>query len=148
MSVYTTPTLVRGIIDVDVSIDLTPFIDAAEALVGEVCATVLLADGVTPRYDSTRLRLIATWLSAHFLCIMEPRAQRERIAVLTFEAQSKVGLCLDVTHYGQNAKLLDTAGGLATLDARMKSGKAALSIVARATWLGTKACELPVVEVC
>jgi hypothetical protein len=86
-------------------------------------------------YASYRLIVIEKWLAAHFYCVFDPRAQRERVAVLTFEAQSKVGLCLDVTHYGQQVKLLDTNGGLARLDARAKANR--VQLVMGVAWGGT-----------
>lgn len=138
MGVYTDATKVRKIVDLDVDLDVDPFIDAAEEIVAEVCATAKKADGVTPYHSDHRLTVISTWLAAHFVCILDPRAQRERVAVLTFEAQSKVGLALDVTHYGQQAKVLDSSGGLAKLDAqaKMNPDKVPIRILGKVVWLG------------
>jgi hypothetical protein len=141
-------TKVRKIVDADPDADITEYIDAANELVTEVCSGVKQDDGVTPYYSSHRLTVIEQWLAAHFYCIFDPRSQRERVAVLTYESQSKVGLALDVTHYGQQAKLLDTNGGLAALDAKAKATKTPIHVVAKVKWLGTKHCELPVREVC
>src|SRR6185369_6739974 len=116
----TTSTLVRGIVDADLDVSLDPFIDAANELVTEICSFVEDVDG-NLRYTSSRLELIERWLAAHFYCILDARGRRERVSSLTFESQSKVDLGLDVTHYGQQAKRLDTAGGLAKLDDKTKT---------------------------
>jgi len=114
--------------------------------VTEVCSLVEDSDG-NLRYTSSRLELIERWLAAHFYCILDARSRRERISSLTYESQTKVDLGLDVTHYGQQAKRLDTAGGLAALDARMKAGTSgstfATSLVARMKFLGHKYDEWP-----
>lgn len=142
---------VQKIVDVEDDADLEPYIAVANELVTEVCEAATKSDGaggLIPFYGASRLKEIERWLSAHFYCVFDPRAQRERVAVITFEAQSKVDLCLDVTHYGQQAKLLDTNGGLARLDAMAKGGKGLIKITGRAIWMGTKPCELPTTEEC
>lgn len=129
---------VAKIVEVDEDVEsLDDYIDAANELVTEVCASVTAADGVTPYYGSSRLATIEKWLAAHFYCIFDPRASRERVAVITTEFMHKVGLGLDVTTYGQQAKLLDTKGGLARLDAMMKNDKRILNVRASMKWVGT-----------
>ena len=56
--VRTTSSDVEGIIEVDASISLDPFIETANAFVTECCSSV-------STYDATRLELIERWLSAH-----------------------------------------------------------------------------------
>jgi len=121
----TTDEAVQGIIEHDTTISLTPFIEAANALVTEVCST--------DNYDATRLELIERWLSAHFYAIRDPRYESEKAGDVAAKYQSKVNLGFDVTHYGQMAMRLDTAGGLAALNTEAKSGG---SVTASFTWGG------------
>ena len=119
----TTVTAVQEIIETDETVlTVAPFIETANALVTEVCATILQTDGVTPYYDSTRLELIERWLAAHFYAIRDPRRVSESVGSVREVFQFRLGLHLDVTTYGQQAMLLDTQGGLARLSASMKAG--------------------------
>lgn len=132
----TTEEAVEGILDTYDGFSLTPFIDTAQELVEEVCAS----DEVDPAYSLVRLELIERWLAAHFYCIRDPRTTTDQIGQLQESYQSKVDLGFDVTHYGQQAMRLDTNGGLAVLNNSVKetevtlpAGKPKTSV----TWLGT-----------
>ena len=122
----TTSEEVALIIEVDESVSLTPFIEAANALVTEKCSTVTT-------YDADRLELIERWLAAHFYAIRDARPTHERAGSVGASYQSKVDLGFDVTHYGQMAMRLDTAGGLAALNMEAKKGGARTATV---TWVG------------
>lgn len=111
----TTSAAVGAVIELDDAIDITPFIETANALVTEVC--------VPSGYDDTRLELIERWLSAHFYAIRDPRAVSESVKGLGVTYQSAVGLALMVTHYGQHAAMLDTKGGLAKLSMNTAQGR-------------------------
>src|SRR5215210_498776 len=106
-------------------LDTSLAIDLANELTTEVCeAAVRIVDGEEVAWHSEhRLKCIETLLACHFYCLNDPRGQRERVGPLTFESQSKVDIGLDVTHYGQQAKRLDTSGGLAALDEAIENGK-------------------------
>lgn len=120
----TTPELVGGIIEVDASIGLAPFIETASALVDDIAK----ADDEATLTDA-RLELIERWLSAHFYAVRDPRAFRERADRIELTYQSKVDLNLSVTHYGQQAMILDTTGWLrAASDNKRRT--------VSATWLG------------
>lgn len=123
----TTAIAVGGIIEIDATISLSPFIEIATVLVTERCST--------DDYDAARLELIERWLSAHFYTVREMRAESEKAADVTEKKQSKVDLGFDTSHYGQTAMRLDTAGGLASLNTQMK-GKGASPVFV--TWLGSK----------
>ena len=142
-----TPAEVAKIVDVDEEADLNEYIDFANELVTEVCAAAVktVAGVEVPFHSSSRLKVIEKWLSAHAYCIFDARAERERVGPISFEAQHKVDLCLDVTHYGQQAKLLDTSGGLARLDEIAKGNIKLSLVIGRILWLGTKPEELPAV---
>lgn len=106
----TTDEKVRAIMDVDATItDLSPFIEAANGLVTELCAA--------SSYSDTRLENIETWLAAHFAASRDPRFQSEGLGEgVNYNKGQKLGMYLKNTTYGQNAMLLDTAGNLASLD--------------------------------
>jgi len=125
---------VKDIIDFDTSIEnLSPFIAAANQLVTELCANATPPTG----YDDIRLKIIEIWLSAHFIAIRDPRYMSERIGGASADLQSKVGLNLGLTPYGQQVMLLDTAGGIARIDKHVAQGKRGkVGIV----WLGTPKC--------
>ena len=122
----TTSAAVALIIEVDTSISLTPFIEVANALVTECCSTVAT-------YTDARLELIERWLSAHCYTVRDMRAESEKAGDISEKKQSKVDLGFDTSHYGQMAMRLDTAGGLANLNAASKkSGTIAVGL----SWLG------------
>ena len=125
----TTDASVGGIIEVDSSISLTPFISIANELVTECCGSV------TPAYSTTRLELIERWLAAHFYTNRDGRAFREKAGSVSKEKQSKVDLGFDTSHYGQTAMRLDTLGGLASLNEQSKKGG---NQPVSATWLGSE----------
>jgi len=129
----TTSALVGGIIEWDSDdskstyIDMAPFIAVANALVTECCS----ADD----YTTTRLELIERWLSAHCYTIRDMRAESEKAGSVSEKFQSKVDLGFDTSHYGQMAMRLDTEGGLAALNERIKKGK---KVTVSVSWLGTE----------
>lgn len=122
----TTSSNVEGIIEVDVTISLDPFILVANELVTEVCSDA--------GYTEERLELIERWLAAHFYCTRDPRASREQAGPVAQSLQSVIDLGLNNSHYGQTALLLDTAGGLAALNKAAQKGKLTASV----TWLGNE----------
>jgi len=126
MAIRTTPALVAGIIEVDVTIDLDPFIFTASELVTEVCAIA--------GYSIERLELIERWLAAHFYAIRDPRTTNEKAGSVGASFESKVDLNLALTRYGQQAMVLDTQGGLTALNRSLAGGG---SRVASVTWVGT-----------
>jgi hypothetical protein len=130
MAVRTTETAVEEIIEVDDSIDLTPFIEVASALVTTNC------EEKNSAYTAEELELIERWLSAHFYAIRDPRALVEDLGRISTTIESKVHLGLNVTRYGQMAMIIDWYGGLAALNETMikSGGKRNIAI----TWLGTE----------
>lgn len=140
----TTAAQVKAIIETDSSIivadaDLDPFILVANELVTELCTGTA---GPTPAYTGTRLELIERWLAAHFYCVRDPRSTSESAGV-SVNYENKVDLGLSLSRYGQQAKLLDTAGGLATLDEQTKKGTNRRVSV---SWLGSPPSELTITD--
>lgn len=124
----TTSVLVAGIIEVDVTIDLTPFIFPANELVTEKCADA--------GYTDERLELIERYLAAHFYTLRDPRPVSEKAGSVGVTYQSKVALNLATSHYGQHAMILDTAGGLAELNETITNPR--VTRQGGVTWLGTE----------
>lgn len=123
----TTTELVSGIIEVDGSISLDPFILAASALVEEIA--------VKSGHDEERLTLIETWLAAHFYTVRDPRSVAERAGPVGANYQSAVDLGLATSHYGQMAMTLDTSGLLAAMS---RNKKRTVSV----GWLGKTQAEI------
>jgi len=125
-----TPTeaQVKAIISVDTVgwPDITPFISAADDLVVELCSD--------SGYDDAKMTLISTWLSAHFYTVADPRTTDEKAGSVGESFQSSVDLGFDTSHYGQMAMRIDTAGNLAALNEKIKSGKGKSGLL----WLGTE----------
>lgn len=122
----TTDVAVEGIIETEVDIPLTPFIEVANALVTEKC--------LESSYSDERLELIERWLSAHFYAVRDLRRRSEGVdGVNESFAVGQLGKILESTMYGQMAMLLDTAGNLAALSKATEEGKPTVGIF----WLGT-----------
>ena len=119
MAVRTDSTLVEAIIEVDTDITLTPFIQAANLLVNRVVVPAKDSDGElyydedNDTDDAEALEIIERWLSAHFYAIRDPRPVFQAVTNIMDRFQTKVDLNLMVTHYGQQAMVLDTSGELA-----------------------------------
>ena len=119
---------VGGIIEVDSGISLTPFIETANQMVTDACSAA--------GYTAAKLELIERWLAAHFYAIRDPRATSERAGPVGQSNESKVDLGLAITRYGQQAMMLDNAGGLAAMNS-LATGSPG-RITAGVTWLGTE----------
>ena len=121
MAVRTTDAAVEGIIEVDASIPLTPFIETAASLVDDVAA----ASGAP---GAARLELIERYLSAHFYTLRDPRPTAEKAGPVGVNYQSRVDLGLFTSHYGQMAISLDPTGTLKNASKGKRAGGV--------TWLG------------
>lgn len=126
MAVRTTSEAVSAIIEVDAAISLTPFIEAANAVVTKNC--------VDDAFTEVELELIERWLSAHFYRMRELQIQQERAGVVSRGFQSQLALGFDNSTYGQMAMRLDWSGALSALNEQAKSGA---KIAVGVTWLGT-----------
>ena len=122
----TTDAEVGGVIEVDASIPLAPFISIANELVTELCTD--------SGYTETRLTLIETWLAAHFYGIRDQQVSREQAGSVSVAFQFKIALHFNQTKQGQTAMLLDTAGNLAQLNKRIEDGEVPKIHM---SWLGT-----------
>lgn len=111
MTARTTTTAVELIISTTLTDpQIQAFIDTATLIVD-----ANLADkGLSPDL----LTQIETWLAAHLLSMRDQRTSERRIGDVWFTYQGQTGLGLDATLYGQQVKLLDTSGTLASLGKR------------------------------
>lgn len=133
MAQRTDEELVGAIIEVDDGDDLAPFIADASLIVDDLEAA---AD---PALSGAKLARIETWLAAHFYAIKRPRLSGSRVDVIDDRYDPlKVDLGLDLTKYGQQAKLIDTSGYLAALNATTTPPPDAGPFrTPTASWLGT-----------
>jgi hypothetical protein len=125
MAYRTTPEKVAAIVETDEDDDLEPFIEAANSLVNDVC--------LNSSYTESKLTMIEKWLAAHFYCVFRPRSQQEVTSKIQDTYEGKVDLRLQVTKYGQQVLILDTAGNLAGLN---NSAGKILKVPASLSWLG------------
>ena len=98
---------VEQILDNLDEIELEPFIRVANLMV-----TDLLSGA---GFSSDYLKEIERWLSAHFASIRSPMAEMEKIGPATTKYQTKTGMGLKLTSYGQQVLALDTSGAFAAL---------------------------------
>jgi hypothetical protein len=113
----TTAEDVRLVIEVDAEAtpDLTPFILIANELVTEHCSS----GGLT----ETRLKLVETWLAAHFYEARMELATSESAGGASKSYQRPSELFLHQTKHGQTAMMLDSTGNLAALSSARKHAK-------------------------
>lgn len=121
MAIRTTAEAVAEIILLDDTVSVTPFIEIASSMVTSICVPLT--------YSAVELELIERWLSAHFYAVRESRVKTEKADVVSQTVQSKVDLGFNITHYGQQALLIDYKGGLAAVQARAASGKGTMASI-------------------
>lgn len=121
----TTAADVQGIVEVDATISLTPFITVANAVVTRHC--------VDDAFTAAELELIERYLTAYFYCLRDRRAISETAKGVGQSLQHTEDLGFDANEYGQMAKRLDWSGALAALDNASKIG---LRKTVELTWLG------------
>ena len=111
MSVRTTSTAVELIIDTTLSdAQINAFIATASLIIDNNLADKGLSTAL--------LTEIETWLAAHLLSMRDQRVSSRTIGDVSFDYQGKTGLGLDATIYGQQVRLLDLSGTLASLGLR------------------------------
>jgi len=79
--------------------------------------------------DTTQLKEIERWLSAHLVCIRDPQAASEKAGPVGQKVQEKVDLGFNQTRYGQMALMIDTSGYLASLQKASEDGGLKLASV-------------------
>ena len=104
----------------DVSDEFQSFIDLANDLADELCTGNSIITNAP--HSTARLDKIKTWLAAHFIKILDPQLVREEVSTLRAVYQQEVKLGLSQTRYGDQAKIIDTTGGLAAWDKQVVTG--------------------------
>jgi hypothetical protein len=115
---------VREVVETSSSQPMAPHIAAANALTDKVSA-----EDDNSVLNAALLKQIELYLAAHFYALRDPQYQQETTLRAGARYQGQTGMGLDATWWGQQAKVLDVSGYLASLD----SGKRA---VAGMAWLG------------
>jgi hypothetical protein len=125
MTTRVTADEVRQILDTETSEMLSDdttidaFIDAAN-----VTVTALLA---SEDLTTAQLKEIERWFTAHLIACGPMRQVRsETVGQSKTDYDSKVGLGLDLTSYGQQVKLLDTTGAFANKLGKRKASTYAI----------------------
>ena len=95
-------------IDTNVITDTTPFINSANLIVDRIEALGILSD--------EEEKDVELWLSAHFMAIVDPRAETEKAGSVSQKYFGKTALRFDVTRYGQQAIIMDRTGYLEKLN--------------------------------
>lgn len=104
---------VREIMEVDSTLTvLTPFITVANLLVTKY----IYPEGV----EDALLKEIERWLSAHFVAVRDRQPVKQAVSGLSAEFGLVLGKGLSATIYGQQAKMLDPTGKLASIDKEEK----------------------------
>jgi hypothetical protein len=132
---YTTAAAVKKVLlddyDSEGAPDLTPFIEAAGAMLSAV-QTCALAKGIT--LSDTLNEIIERWLSAHFYCVSDSKLASARTGEAAGAFQGKTGMYLESTTYGQAAMSLDPSGCLRAIDVKLSQGRKVASV----NWLGLR----------
>ena len=110
---------VREVIELESDQELDPFISVAHEIVNEVCTSSILTEKL--KFEIER------WLSAHFAAVADPRSMIEKADEVSIHYQTKLGLNLQVTHWGQQAMMIDISGALQDLNNGRK--KASLAYI-------------------
>ena len=133
MAYRTTDPLVRGIIQVKIGLDLTPFIAAGNSLTTNICGQAC------PAYPDTgigsQMELIERWVSAHAYTVFDGPLSNARVGQVSVGYQFRIDMCLESSKYGQMAMLLDTQGLLA---AYSNTAKTKRRIYVKMKWLGER----------
>lgn len=111
----TNATNVRGIVTElreDSTISLTAAIDTANLLVTRLCEKAYIEALPDPADYEPQLEIIERWLAAHFWSCDNPKLLEETMGRAKDVIQGKVDLGLRLTHYGQQALVMDYLGTL------------------------------------
>jgi len=113
MTVRTTPALVAGIITTDLSIDISPFIDVANALTDYV-----LTQDTASVLNTQLLRQIETWLAAHYYAVKDQQYSEKKTgdASAKFQVGEAGTGAFQGSEWGRNAMALDISGTLRKLN--------------------------------
>jgi hypothetical protein len=125
----TNDTAVKGILESDPKLNLTPFIRTASAL-----TDWLVTEDTAGKLTTSLLLEIETYLAAHFYSHRDQMLQSKGEGGASGSFQGQTAMVLLSTQYGQTACMLDVTNKLAQRSADAQSGT---SRTAGVTWLGS-----------
>lgn len=105
---------VKAILRKEPGLPLETFITTASSLVDEL---------LTDKLGEGMLKQIELYLSAHFYHVTDPNYSEQKIDESTHKYRSKIGMGLHLTHFGQQAMILDVTGTLAEVNVTERSRK-------------------------
>lgn len=108
-------TDVEEIMELDSGFNAIPFITIANSVVNDVC----LDSG----YSDAKLKLIETWLAAHFVTVRTKIVESEKVDVISQKFKLTTDLGFHASHYGQTAMAIDIDKNLAVLNKQLIDGK-------------------------
>ena len=90
------------------------------AVTAHIVASHLIVERTLATSDlgEDTLKEIERWLAAHFVAVQDMRKKSESIGDSSETNMGNAGMGLDFTPYGQQVKLLDATGQLATIGAK------------------------------
>lgn len=94
--------------ELDPSVDIDVALEYANMLVTAVCTASGYTDAV--------LEIIERELATHLATVNDPRTTFEGVGTVQESTEGKTGLGLEFTRFGQQVKILDWKGNLASLD--------------------------------
>lgn len=108
----------------DAITDLTPFIQAASAIVDRAVTAAASKFGFIGGITLSALEqeLIERWLAAHFYCMYDPLYQSKSTQGASGTFQRKSGEGFETTEYGRTACQLDYSGSLRAIGLRQFAG--------------------------
>ena len=124
MAIRASAEEVRAVVPNTSTIDIAPFISAANALTDYVNTCDTAKDNIL---TTALLLQIEIYLAAHFYAIRDQQYQQKKTGDASATFQGQTGMRLDSTTWGQAAMTMDISG---CLSARNKGGRIG------AYWLG------------
>lgn len=119
---------VREIINNGADIGVQVCIETASALVD-----LVESNDSSNTLNAKTLRLIETWLAAHFYGIRDPQYQEKRTEKAEAVYQGRTDLGFDSNYWGQTAMRLDVTGYLSRINDEAKKGGKRQPVI---SWLG------------
>ena len=110
MTVRTTEANVRKIIEVDESIEVLQFITYASLIVDRIASQVEADTNLSA--TASDLEMIEAYLAAHLYALRDHQYIQKQVGKSSGRFQGVTGMGLDLTYWGQMAKVADPTGYL------------------------------------
>ena len=132
MATRTNAEAVRGIIETDPALNLTPFIRTANVLTSWLVGKDT-AENSPALLNAATATEIETYLAAHFYAYRDPLLSSKSTDRASGSFQGQTAMALNYTPYGQAAMILDPTGFLAQRSAEAVAGG---KRKVRVNWIG------------